>query len=101
MLHHTQLPQSFHAALTILAPAFFSYVKYASEASLLVLTSWFVPHSLHYEHLTLISLIRVQNKFTQKLFQPAGPAYAISRHLGHSKYWLFTVNTSAFFSFFF
>lgn len=69
MLHHTQLPQSFHTAFSILASAFFSYVKYASEASLLILTSWFVPHSLHYEHLALISLIRVQNKFTQKLFQ--------------------------------
>lgn len=69
MLHHTQLPQSFHTALSILTSAFFSYVKYASEASLLILTSWFVPHSLHYEHLALISLIRVQNKFTQKLFQ--------------------------------
>ena len=81
-------------------PAFFSYTKYVSEVSLLVLTAGSYQLALAMFIRSCTSCTDQPNKCTDRANSDTDPSnsadlvYAISRYLGHSTYWLYTANIS-------
>lgn len=84
-------------------PAFFSYAKYVSEVSLLALTAGSYQPALAMfiaSCRSCRSCTDQPNKCTDRANSDTDPsnsadlAYAISRYLGHSTYWLYAANAT-------